>query len=110
LASAINTQGRNAEALHVTRSLARIGPGQLAIWNAIIKKAGISKTLSLDKEGSLSLDMNGAGTLDQVSFLRGIPLNGLFIAHSQVRDLSPLAGMPLRNIDLGETLVAEISP
>ncbi len=110
LASAMSTQGRNAEALHVTRSLGKIGAGQLAIWNAIIKKAGLSQSLRVDPDGSLSLHLNGEKSLDQVSFLRGIPLNELFISGTQVSDLSPLAGMPLRNFDIGESRVTDITP
>jgi hypothetical protein len=50
------------------------------------------------------------GALQDLSPLRLMQLNVLFINGTQVSDLSPLREMPLRNLQCCQTLVSDISP
>ena len=109
LASSLRIQGRNAEALFVSRTFDKSGSEQLATWKAMLKKAGIVREPRLDAAGGLGVDL-ATTNLDNVGSLRGLPLNWLLINGNPVSDLSPLAGMPLRTLDLRGTRVTDLSP
>src|SRR5262249_3073725 len=48
--------------------------------------------------------------LADISPLAGLPLTQIDLTWTKVVDLSPLAGMPLTDLNLGGTLVADLAP
>lgn len=69
----------------------------LAIYQQKIDKAwpGLGQRLSMDADGRMSLNFDNCTQVLDLVPLKGIPLRELRIMHSQVRDLTPLRGMPL---------------
>ena len=59
--------------------------------------------------GLTALDLHGLGLRD-LSPLAGLPLAWLDLHDNPVADLSPLAGMPLRYLDLQHTRVRDLGP
>jgi len=64
---------------------------------------GLGNRLKVPKDGRLTLEFWSCGSqVRDLSPLRGMPLDALFLnACGQVRDLTPLKGMPLTFLDLG---------
>jgi len=75
---------------------------QYAIYEARIEKAwpGAGKNLSLDTEGNLRLGLGNNKEVTDLSPLAGMPLVELDLGRTPVTDLSPLTGMPLRSLTL----------
>jgi serine/threonine protein kinase len=57
-----------------------------------------------------SLSAGSAKGVNDLSPLAGMPLEVLELGESGVHDLAPLAGMPLRELDLNKTKVVDLSP
>ncbi len=67
-----------------------------------MRRLGIEPTRLAADGAGLALDLNGSD-IDDLSWVKGLPLTGLSLAKTKVTDLGVLAGMPLRRLDLGET-------
>ena len=53
---------------------------------------------------------NSRGLLTDLSVLKGLPLNDLFVAHNDISDLAPLRGMPIRCLFLDRNPVKDFAP
>jgi len=84
------------------------------LWRKQIEAAwpGLGQRLSLEKQISLGLDFSNCQQVRDLSPLKGMPLNSLDLSScSSVEDLSPLKGMPLNSLSLyGCSLVKDLSP
>jgi len=104
---AMRRQERFVEAQVILQKLgSRLG---LETAMTVLKEAGIGGKLQVDPEGLLTLDLSYTGIKD-ISPLRGLPLKELYLDETQVSDLSPLRGMPLRKLNLSHTQVSDLSP
>jgi tetratricopeptide (TPR) repeat protein/predicted Ser/Thr protein kinase len=71
---------------------------------------GTSSQLRVRPDGTLSLDLSGREFVKDLAPLAGMPLNELILTRTSVADLRPLAGMPLQKLHLGRTRVSDLSP
>ncbi len=111
LAAALRQQQRGAEALAVMRTFESSGGAKMAIWQERLNQAGLKDTLTLQPDGELFLLVSKTPDLQDLSALRGIPLNRLtFVTGRKVTDISPLAEMPLRILEISNTTVTDLSP
>ncbi|NLF17258.1 MAG: hypothetical protein GX595_08370, partial [Lentisphaerae bacterium] len=72
----------------------------LEAYGPLLQRAGFGTHFLIDGEGLLCLVANGRQIRD-LSPLRGLPLSRLHLSVTPLRDLSPLAGMPLVELRLG---------
>jgi internalin A len=75
------------------------------------ERLGIGQAGQIQKVGGeiVAMDLRGTAVRD-LSPMEGLPLRQLFLEETQVADLSPLAGMPLEQLYLSDTQVADLSP
>ena len=73
--------------------------------------------LKLEADGTMTFDTSRTGIperemIDTLEPLRGMPLSLLLMPtpNNGAKDLSPLAGMPLRHVDLGRCPITDLSP
>jgi serine/threonine protein kinase len=83
----------------------------LASYNAIIRKAWPKTTVSvtMNENGTCALRIPDAGITD-LSPLRGMPLDQLWIFGNPLSSLEPLRGMPLKDLMFRATNVSDLSP
>jgi tetratricopeptide (TPR) repeat protein len=76
-------------------------------WAAVLDAGRVLGDLTVNDDGSfhLRLHPNSPGSL---AVLKGMPLQSLIAARTNIEDLSPLRGMPLRRVDLSQTTVHDI--
>ncbi len=111
-------QGRTAEAIATLRETSKDRKALMDTWRAVLAKAGIndltSSYLALGDDGLFELRLGarkaGGKLLDDISFLRGMPLKMLGIDATNVSDLTPLAGAPLEVLDMRNTPVSDLGP
>jgi internalin A len=72
---------------------------------------GIGKAGDIRKVGGkiVAMDLRGTRVKD-LTPLAGLPLRQLFLEETNVSDLAPLAGMPLEQLYLSSTQVTDLSP
>jgi len=111
LAAALRSQQRGAEALAVMRAFEAGAGAMLVVWQEALTKAGIKDKLSLRADGLLILNLTQTPEIQDLSGLRGIPVNRLDCSNcTKLADLGPLAGLPLRELILKYTAVTDLSP
>ena len=71
---------------------------------------GLGNRLSVEKDGSLSLNLAACRQIGDLSPLRGMPLTEIKLDGCRVHDLSPLTGMPLARLSLLGCPVKNLSP
>jgi hypothetical protein len=64
---------------------------------------------NIDEDGSIFLDLSGCA-ITNIAVLNTLPLKGLALADTQVRDLSGFKAPGLRYLDLRNTQVQDLSP
>jgi Leucine-rich repeat (LRR) protein len=106
-------QGRTAEAVALLSILNKDRKILFDTWTEVFAKAGL-KGLSefefrLDEDGFFTVILRNRG-IENISFLRGMPLKTLHLLDNRVSDISPLAGAPLRTLFIGGNPIADISP
>ncbi len=71
-----------------------------------------SGNLLIDEGGKIQeADFHNVKSITDISFLKGHPLKKLSLSHTQVSDLSPLAGMKLESLNLDQAVkVSDLSP
>ncbi len=74
-------------------------------------RLGIGDAGQITKVGGriVGMDLQGTPAKD-LSALAGLPLKELYLEETSVADISPLAGMPLEKLYLSRTQVADLSP
>jgi len=86
----------------------------LAQYRAVIEEAwpGSGARLTVDERGRFSLSLAGMGEkVRHLERLQGLPLSSLDLTScTALRDLTPLAGMPLTALHLANTQVADLTP
>ncbi len=65
--------------------------------------------VQLNRDDTIDVELSGAG-LDNIEFLRGLPLRDVILYGNPINDLTPLAGMKLRVLDVESTSVSDLSP
>lgn len=112
LAAALRDQDRQAEALFLNRDSNSAAAGNIAALQAAIRKAGIFQgpPPMVTGEGELKLVLISE-KMDDLRFLRGIPLNELEIHNARnLNDLSPLSSLPLKSLLLDhQTSIPDLS-
>ena len=75
------------------------------------ERLGIGKAGEIRKVGGkiVAMDLRGTRVKD-LTPLAGLPLQQLFLEDTEVSDLSPLAGMPLEQLYLANAQVTDLSP
>ncbi len=112
LAAAMRSQNRLAEALFLTRDSNAAAEGNLEALRAAMRKAGIQHpSQALTTDGQLSLILRN-DKVDDLRFLRGIPLSGLVIQNTpSLKDLSSLGNPPLKSLSLDhQSEITDLSP
>ena len=69
--------------------------------------------VSSQREGELTIEGPGEGmvaSLSDISFLKGLDVDGLTLRGLPIADLSPLAGLPLRSLSLKDLEATDLSP
>ena len=102
-------QKRLPEALRMAQRLGSDRPLLQKTLSAMLEEARLPARLELNEDGTFDLDLSGPGRPD-LSLLAQIPLRRLNLARSDVADLSPLKGIPLKRLDLAMTSVRDLSP
>jgi len=74
-----------------------------------IRTAGFTFSLTKLPDDTYSLRIEKQPLRD-LSFLKGVPISGLWIGGTVVTDLSPIADLPLRSLGFWSTAVTDISP
>lgn len=110
LRMAMLKQGRFAEALAIAARIGKKEQQFLDQWRTVLTDAGVSGTLTNDPDGLLRLDLRGSPIRD-LTPLRRVQLTMLDLSGcTNVTDLKPLQGMPLRVLELGDCPVSDLSP
>ncbi len=116
LADVFQEQKAFALAGHMTHLAERfIGPNRerLPLYRKRIDTAwpGLGSRLELSREGKFFLYLDGLQQVRDLSPLKGMPLSSLNISGLQVHDLEPLRGMPLVDLKLAHCrLVRDLGP
>ncbi len=80
---------------------------------AELRKAGVPEdkvaAVQYTADGMLELDLQKL-PLDNISFLAGLPIKRLQISETQVSDLSPLTGSPLKKLEMRLTQISDLGP
>ena len=111
LQEAMRGQGRLDEALAMTRRLGKDTPALYETWKAILEKSElvpkeeVARRLTVDKNGMLMLTLQSINP-DSLTAIQGMPLSTLNLMGAvdrpcHLNDLSPLKGMPLRYLVIG---------
>ena len=75
-----------------------------------VRSASRSRPMvQLNRDNTFDVVLSNAG-LDDIEFLRDLPLRELMLDDNPIRDLSPLSGMKLRMLDIVRTNVGDLSP
>ena len=112
LQEAMRKQGRNAEVVAISVSLAQEREVLEQPLKAMLDSAGIGYKLTVGKE-KMQLDVSSKDVKDDdLSVLKGVPLTELNLRYCRhISDLTPLKGMPLIWLNLdGCREVRDISP
>jgi len=56
------------------------------------------------------LDLSGCRRVDDISALAGLPLKNLYLNNTMVEDIAPLKGMKLEVLELERTAIVDLSP
>jgi serine/threonine protein kinase/Flp pilus assembly protein TadD len=105
-------EGRAAEAIATVRVLSKDRQALYNTWKMVIAKAGCplnTDQLILDDDGLFNVEL-GNRKIDDISFLRGMPVKWLNLENNRISNLRPLEGAPLRALNLTKTAVADLSP
>jgi serine/threonine protein kinase len=98
LHAALVEQQRTGEALALASRFKVSLQDQQAVWRMRIKEwLQADDRLTLRPDGFPALDLDDLPVAN-LEPLRGIPLKGLSVSRTKVRDFSPLAGMPLERL------------
>lgn len=81
----------------------------LANERKLLGNLGIRGEVKIDERGFLLLDLSYS-PIENLTPLKGIPLNGLNLQYTKVKDLTPLKGMPLKSLNLHVSQVTDFSP
>jgi eukaryotic-like serine/threonine-protein kinase len=114
-------EGRTAEAIATLRESAKDRQALMDTWCAVLAKTGLPVGdshfpygLTLSDDGLFDLSLGGrkinGKPLDDISFLRGMPLRKLTIDNTSVSDLTPLAGARLEVLNISHTSVSDLRP
>jgi len=111
LQAAMLDQRRFAEAVALLKHLGHDRQRQWETWKTVLNRLGIATAgrLTQDGNGLFQLDLSRTD-LDNLGFLRGMPLSVLNLGETRVNDLRPLEGMPLTVLNLARTEVSDLSP
>lgn len=112
LAAALRAQNRQAEALFLTRDSSAATEGNLEALRAAMRKAGIQQpSQAITSDGQLRLILK-SDKVDDLKFLRGIPLNDLVIENAPaLKDLTSLGNPPLQSLFLDhQSNITDLSP
>lgn len=92
---------------------AETSDAMLRSYQQLLKENGAPQDaierLKLNREGALTLELPNRN-LEQVTWLKGIPLSRLDFRGSPLSDLTPLRGMPLKHMALGQTKISRLDP
>jgi tetratricopeptide (TPR) repeat protein len=104
-------QGRFAEAVAMLHHLGGDKQREQNTWKTILNRLGIAGEgrLIVDDRGMFQLDLSKTA-VDNISFLRGMPLRVLNLTDTKVNNLSPLQGTPLTTLQLARTEVSDLGP
>ncbi len=112
LHTALLRQQRSAEALAIMR---QFGPDKGVLydsWKSILSQAKFpinNRNLQLNVRGLFTLQMANT-PVDDLTPLKGMPLERLFLGGTKVSDLAPLQGMALVELDVAGTKVSDLTP
>lgn len=112
LHSALLRQQRSAEALAIMREF---GPDKGVLydsWKAILTQAKFpigNRNLQLNVRGMFTLQVANSA-VDDLTPLKGMPLERLLLSGTKISDLSPLQGMALIELDVSGTKVSDLTP
>ncbi len=102
-------QNRIAEAFVISQILAKEDEGLIEEYREKLKQANLKGTLTRDSSG-FHLDLSGT-TSSSIEAVKGINPVSLNLANaSSIRDLSPLDGSPIEELDLSGTAVSDLAP
>jgi serine/threonine protein kinase len=106
-------EGRAAEAIATVRVLSKDRQALYDTWRTVFEKAGVPVSpdygLILDDDGLFRVSLQGR-KIDDISFLRGMPVKSLNLDGLNVSNLRPLEGAPLRDLNLRKTAVTDLGP
>lgn len=86
----------------------RVLPGSLE-GDKVRSARRSNPVIQLNRDDTFDVVLSNAG-LDDIKFLRDLPLRELILEGNPISDLSPLAGMKLRLLDIMGTNVSDLSP
>ena len=96
----------------VLRDLAGAAERQMDSWRSrLIQQGGpeeAARRLSLRQDGGLSLPLNGI-PINNLDFVKGLPITGIHIDTTLALNLKPLAGLPLKSLRLRAPAVTDLS-
>jgi serine/threonine protein kinase/Leucine-rich repeat (LRR) protein len=75
----------------------------------ILRNTGVKAGVQVDAVGLLSIDLSNTAIAD-LSPLQGLPIKELKLNKTRVRDLEPLRGMPLRLLWIHATDISDLTP
>jgi serine/threonine protein kinase len=104
-------QGRTAEAIITLRALGKDRQIVFDTWKKRLAEAGLNTwgdQLALDDDGLFSVHLDARSSLENISFLRGMPMKYLCVSRTKVIDLSPVHDAPLRELNIGGAPVASL--
>lgn len=101
-------QGRRSESIVLNTRLSPDKDDVFLSWKQLVFKAGLRGRLLRMSDERLNLRINNPESSDLES-LRQMPISHLDASGTQVRDLSPLAGLDLVELRLANTKVADLS-
>jgi len=112
LHTALLREQRSSEALAIMR---QFGPDKGVLydtWKTILTQAKFpinNRNLQLNVRGLFTLQLANA-VVDDLTPLKGMPLERLTLSGTKVSDLSPLQGMALIDLDVADTKVSDLTP
>jgi Leucine-rich repeat (LRR) protein/tetratricopeptide (TPR) repeat protein len=113
LQTAMQEQGRPAEALSLSPMLKQEKQKIFDSWKARLEAAGISTQRFTFSDSGLDLRLTMEDSISDAGLgaMRGMPLVGLTIENgTNITTVSPLKGMPLTWLSLGLTRVKDVAP
>ena len=99
--------GRLAEAVRVAARLPADADLQQRTWQERLQKGGLDADVQLNEARELTVRLRGA-VQSKLPLLRGIPAVAIWMPETDARDLTPLAGLALEELDLSRTMVAKL--
>jgi serine/threonine protein kinase len=115
LQAAMIEQGRFPEALAMMQKFQSDKQVLFDTWRAVLAKAGIFKSgdprkmLQMDPTGQFQLDLTKS-PVENISILKGMPLQSLNLSRSRVTSLEALRGSKLQVLVLTGSAVTDLSP